>query len=237
MHCTFIGRFLLFAVMVFTAMAFPQEPDEHAEEDFDTGKGLKIRIGLEGGYGCRLARVADNDPLADYLEELKTGLNYGVSLAYIFGLEYGICLRFSQFITSSAMDNDTLISTIDSAIILPGSIENHVTISYVGAGLGQRKILGGGRVLFFNEVTIGALFYTDAFKSVNLSFDRIGSTFGLGGALGFDFMITDNVALGFNVAYVLGSLSSLKINGETVNLDTNEGLTRFDFNLGLRFYR
>jgi hypothetical protein len=237
MHSTFICRFLLFATMVFTAIAFPQEPDGHAEEDFDTGKGLRMRIGLEGGYGYRLARVADKDPLvADYLEELKTGPNYGVSFAYIFGLEYGICLKFSQFFTSNAMDNVTLISTVDGSVIGPGRMADHITISYVCAGLGQRKILGGGRVLFFGEVTIGALLYSDAFKFVDMSYDRTGNTFGFGGALGFDFMISDNLALGLNVAYVMGTLSSEKVNGQTVNLDTNEGLTRFDFNAGLRYY-
>ena len=66
---------------------------------------------------------------------------------------------------------------------------------------------------------------------------RNGGSFGLGFNLGTDFFISENIALGIKTGLLIGWANKLRENGEVIDLDRKENLTRVDITIGLRLYK
>lgn len=236
MKTPFLSALFLFSL----ALTVPCEeiPDDAmlSPELGDTVTMQDLRLNLEGGYSYRTASVGGGVPdvLKSYIEDLMSGSNIAITASYFFGKKYGICLHFSRAMFSNSKGN---LVAYDAAgtVLGTGSVEDDIAISMYSVGLAERHVFKQGKVIFIGNLSLGPVTYVDEAKALGNSLEYKGSTFGFCGLLGLDFKITPNVALGADISYVVATLQSVTINGEDGGT-VNEGLNRFDFNAGVKYY-
>lgn len=214
MKIRFIAR-LAFALLLLPAAALFAQTIEEQQMAGEPVAGPKLpmfRLNVEGGYSYRTAKAVDS-----YYEQLKSGYNVASNMSIFLGQQYGLCFHYSRSMAKAS----------------EGLIEDNVAVSLYSAGLAERRYINGN-VIFVGDMVVGMVTYEDEGRAGAFSGTIKGSTFGLTGLLGFDFMISPSVAVGFDVSYMLGHLSQVTLNGVTQDVD--EGLNRFDFNGGIKYY-
>lgn len=197
----------------------------------------KLRLNVEGGYSYRTAKIPSDMPsdLKIYIEDLMKGYNFAIDLTYFFNTEYGIGIKYSNFSASNFMDNVSYYNelTDESGV---GSMEDNISLSFIGVGITNRKLLGNGNTLLIGNLSAGQLSYNNDSRVIDLPLDIEGSTFGLHALVGLDFFVSEKLGLGGSLSYIIGSLSKIKVNGTNISFSENESLNRFDFNVGLKYY-
>jgi hypothetical protein len=202
----------------------------------------KLRIGITGGYSNRLARIPSgiDESLLSYYKDLKSGFNYGLDFTYYFNYRSGIGIKFNKY--------RSIVSPIDIYIELPdgtietGKMSDDVTIRYLGLAYSFKGKAAQNTGWFFGDVGFGLLGYRDnAVLIDNLLIE--GNTFGYNVDFGYDFRLSEGLALGFQISLFTGILTSVDVTmdekKETVDLeeDSYEGLGRFDISVALRFLK
>ena len=64
-----------------------------------------------------------------------------------------------------------------------------------------------------------------------------GKNIGISGTIGLDFLITKDFAIGIDFSYLYGKITNIKVNGESVDIEEDESMNRWDFNIGLKLFR
>jgi hypothetical protein len=197
----------------------------------------KMRLSIEGGYSYRTAKIPSGmvSEVEDYLKELKTGFNLSIDLAYFFHREYAIALKYSRFSSSNSMDNIYYEDT-NTGQTGYGTIEDKISIAYIGLGVTQRLIAGSGSGLLIGHLSVGQLNYNNDSKVIYIPIDIEGSSFGLHGLIGLEYFVSEKVGLGGSFSYLYGNMKEIKANGEQFTSSEGESLNRLDFNLGIKLY-
>ncbi len=195
----------------------------------------KMRLNVCGGYGLRTARIPSNtDPqVKDYLNELKKGFLYEMSAVY-FKHHYGVGVHFSRFYTSSSINHVVVYDQYGNRHI--GMMSESITVSFLGVGVTNRYFLRNPNTLVVSTLAAGPIFFNDDASLLDIPMDIEGTTFGLHGLVGLEFVITDHFGFGGSISYLIGSLTKIKANGQEITLDQEESLKRVDFNLGFKYY-
>ena len=91
------------------------------------------------------------------------------------------------------------------------------------------------------EFYIGYMGYKDKAEEFGLNYTLSGKTIGFGVGFGYDYRLTKNVAIGAELSYYQGIISTFLyddgVHKRDIELgDSKEGLGRLNLKAGLRFY-
>jgi len=198
----------------------------------------KFRFALQGGYSYRLAKILsglDNE-FEDYIRGLKSGYNIGGDFNYFINEKnsLGVNISFSQ--AKNTMSDVALIDS-DGNIIAVGFMKDDIRLFYLGPSYTMRSSYDEGKSYILGSFSFGYLSYKDNAYVVNTEIDIKGSTIGLGISIGGDIIISENIAFGIQASVLLGFLDKIIVDGQSLDLNESENLTRIDLSLGLRFYK
>lgn len=197
------------------------------------------RFVLNIGWGWQTAKIPDdlNQFEKDYLNELKSGSQYGAEYNYFINERTGIGVVFNLFHSSNATYASAQSAT---GTIMSGKLSDDINIIYIAPSISWRILSPTKMNAFLAGISIGYLHYRDDAEFISSS-ATTGGTVGLSYDLSYDLGLTNKTALGFGLSWKLGTLSSLNVNqhgsSRTIQLDNDHrlGLGHIDLSLGLRF--
>lgn len=188
----------------------------------------RVRFSLDLGLSQRTAKTHEDIPFAleDYMQDLKSGTNYAVSISTFFSESSGIGIKWS---THSSRANDGLLNG--------SSVNDHMLINYIGPYYSTRIANLSKKNIWYFNAGLGYLGYTNNGKFVT-NYSIKGQTIGLNLDMGHDFMLSDKFALGFQASFVIGALTEVTDGSRSIELEEEdrESLNRLDLTFGLRFY-
>jgi len=199
-----------------------------------------FRAALTGGWSYRVAPISSgmSPYLEKYMKDLKSGYHYGVDLSYYFSEQLGFGLKGYNYRSKNELNNVSV--TMSDGSTQYGTLSDNISISFIGPFFSTRLLDGKKRNSLLLNFGIGYMGYLD--KAVLISdFTMKGSTVGLSWDIGYDIGLSKNIAIGFQLSYMIGTLTQYKlsdgINTETIRLQQGnyEGLSRIDVSIGLRF--
>ncbi len=200
----------------------------------------RFRAAINGGWSYRLAKLADNIPsdFEQYMKDLKSGYHYGIDLSYYFSEQLGVGFKYNTFRSKNEIDK--IYVTLPNGYNQYGKMSDDVSINFMGPFISVRFLDLNKKNSLLLNLGLGYMGYND--KAVLISDYTIkGSSFGLSWDIGYDIGLSENLGLGFQLSYMVGSLTQYDrfdgINTETVKLGKGsyENLSRIDLSIGLRF--
>ncbi len=198
----------------------------------------KFRFNAEYGYSSLRIKPEDNiDPIfKDYVNELKSGSNFSMDVCCFVSYYYGVGLVYSNFSTSGFIDGIYAVDITTGRELGPGRIEDNITVSFIGPAFFERKALIPQKLLLISNIAIGRISYVNDGTIITEPVTIKGNTIGFSGAIGLDFFIAKDFAIGIDFSYLIGKIGKYKINNQTVDLEEDESMNRWDFNIGLKYY-
>lgn len=203
-------------------------------ESFDTFS--KTRITLQGGYTYRIAKLPDdiNSEYESHLNNLKSGFHLGSDINYFMNKNnaFGVSVSYSN--AKSTLQD---VSGVDEFgnIIATGDLTENIKLLYFGPSYFSRYINPNGKTHWLYSMTAGYYTYDEDFEWLGETVDITGGTVGFGFSLGVDFLSSENLALGLQVSALMGWLNKFNVDGDEVDLDESENLSRIDLTFGIRF--
>jgi hypothetical protein len=196
---------------------------------------FKAQVGLQFGLGQHFnayAKPSSSPLLQNVVQDIKTGSQWSVDASLIIKKHYGLGIKYTQHASD----------IFYYGLTVP-------TSSAQSSSLGTQKDIGTVQTIAVNfsyiqAVSRKALFHADlALGQSTFSSDGLflaqptaikSSAISVSGGSGFDFFVTPNLALGFDLSLLLGSVAKEQINGERI--DFKQNLNRVDVNVGIRYY-
>ena len=210
-------------------------------DSLKTRQNYHVQIALNGGYAMRTARFSDDisGDYKNYLRKLMRGPVFGAAIR--FNIKNGITLglHYDKFLSSNA----TYVYTYDDeGNYYEGTMSNVHSITFIGVSLGALTANSqNGKHMLNVECLAGYLGYEDSAEEFGYKYTLSGQTIGLGLGFGYDYRITQHIAIGVEASYYIGALSKATYDDgtyhEVVDLgNSKEGLQRFNIKAGIRFY-
>lgn len=199
-----------------------------------------FRAAINGGWSYRVAKLADNIPsdFERYMKDLKSGYHYGLDLSYYFSEQLGIGLKYYVYKSKNSID-DIYVTRPDGST-QNGKMSDDISIDFIGPFFSTRLLNATKKNSLILNLGIGYMGYKD--KTVLITDYTIkGNTLGLCWDIGYDIGISENLAIGFQFSYMIGTLTKYELfdgtKTETIKLekDNYESLSRIDLSIGLRF--
>jgi hypothetical protein len=202
----------------------------------------QFRIAFNAGYSYRTARIADNIPteFKEYTQGLKSGYNLGGNITYFNTEIFGLGATCNVFKSSNSIANASMDVGDGMGTVVTGTLQENISILFAGPTFTTRLFSHSKENSFFASYSLGLLRYTDKIIMVD-DYKMYGNTIGYALDLGYDWKVSEDLALGIQLSFFSGYLTSYKFtNGfstQTVKLDRGEyeGLGRIDLSVGLRF--
>ncbi len=213
---------------------------ELTSEDLDEAvvKLPSFRIAVNGGYSYRIAKVLDEyTELEPYIRELKKGVHWSVSGIGYIDESLGIGLKYSCFNSENSMKNVEYTNIY--GVREQGNISDDIRIHFIGPVISARLYNHNKTNSWILSYGLGYMHYVDH-TYVGGDFKISGGTLGQSYDIGYDVGLSKNLALGFQLSFLSGKITKIKVsNGydtQSMKLDedSQEGLGRFDFSVGLR---
>ena len=199
--------------------------------DFLQIRKYKAKIGLAYGFGQHPNSYTFS-PLVpdvqDYIQNLFGGTNIIGEAGLFLSPRYNVGLKYVRHTTKAEIYS--LKADAD-----PATINDDITIQNFMFQVGFHQS-ASRMVIFQANAAIGGLFYNNQRQIDSETLDITGTSFSaiLGG--GVDFLLSRNVALGFELAYLMGGVKDPQVSGDTGVIEGKQRLNRFDINAGVRFY-
>lgn len=199
----------------------------------------KIKYGISSGWSYRPIEIK-NYPigLKDYIENLKTGLNLGLSFSYSTHAVVSYGLKYNLFLSNNSLDNFNYVDSLGNPI-KTGKVKNNIQIHYIGPTLSTRAPIGKRRFLI--DISLGYLYYRENAIVVDPMIIT-GGTLGFNLNLQYEFPISDKLSIGLLGGVNLGTLQKLTYDygdySETYefeNPEEYESLIRYDLSLTFNF--
>jgi len=240
----YLTTILLITVIVFSGFLSNAQNSSDTLPEIQTSKTLpKFRIGAQIGYGYRTAPIdAYASPeMKTHNTKLKNNLCFGADMSYYFKKNFGIGIKYNGIYAGSLSTN---IRLLQNDLIYHGLLSEKIGIHFMGGFLSTRFFPNTNNKHFvFVNVGAGYVRFRDNMIIINLPVKITGNTAAFVAELGYDFWVTKHLAIGFQVAMMIGSLKFIDITvgneTERVALDKlqRENLTHVDITLGFRFYK
>ncbi len=225
-------KIIVALLVLCNSFVFAQEVNEKVT------KKQNIFLDISGGFGGRLGKTKGSNNLEKrHAQNLKTGFSYDVSLYIRLAEDKNsfIGLKYNSFQKRSVMNG--VYVTAPNGQEGYGEFSDDIAISYYGLSYLYSKENSKGAFNF--DFGLGYVNYCD--KAVYLNDYKIkGGTLGFYTSGSYYFKVTDYIMLGPKIGVLLGSLSSIKVDGagfhDEIELDGNEkeSLSRIDLSFGAR---
>lgn len=200
-----------------------------------------FRIAVSSGWSYRTASISSDTPsdFKNYTQNLKSGFHYEAGISYYFTELLGIGLKYNEFLSSNKIEN-VYVTYFDDTTEY-GSMSDNIRIKFIGPVFTTRLFNSSKKNCLLTDLGLGYMDYRNKAFLVSTPINIKGSTVGLYWSVGYDLGISENLALGFQVSLLTGTLTQLTtFNGtstQKVKLDKDkyENLSRIDLSIGLRF--
>lgn len=200
----------------------------------------QFKFAINGGYSYQTARVGGNVPsdFKNYVKQLKSGYHFASDLTYYISEPLGFGLKYLLFRSSNSLDNiyrDDLNGNREY-----GKMSDDLKIWFFGPTFSTRLLSHDKSNAFNINLSLGYMGYSNN-KVIVDKYKMTGSTIGFSYDIGYDFGLSENLSLGFQVSYLSGNLFEYDWNDgiitKTIELEEDqfESLNRLDFSIGLRF--
>ena len=202
----------------------------------------RFRAAFNFGWSYRLSKVSDNIPsdFRDYMQNLRSGYMLGLEMSYFMSKPFGLGVKYSVHRSKNDMSPVTIM--YENGYTRTGQMSDNISISFIGPTFTIRGLNKDMKNSFIMSIGLGYLAYKDVAVLID-DFTLKGSTMGLCWDIGYDIGLSKGVALGFMLSLITGKLTSYDISDgfttQTIKLDSDEqeGLSRIDLSIGLRFIR
>jgi hypothetical protein len=194
-------------------------------------------LALRGGYTYRFAEIPE-DLTADFenhLKGLKNGYNLGADIHIFSSEKNGFGISGSMTNAKSTLSDVALTDDLGNILAI-GDLEEDISLYYVGPSYMSRLVNSIGNVHFLYTLTAGYYAYQEEMSFLGESIDIKGGSIGFGISVGMDFLASENFALEAQVSVLMGWLSKFDIDGQSVDLEESENLSRIDLTLGIRLF-
>jgi hypothetical protein len=203
----------------------------------------KFRIGINGGYSYRFARINESgsSEIDNYMKKLKSGNQFSVDACFFLSESLGLGIKYSQH-NSKANYGTVYLDFNRDGIVDTGQMNDDITISFFGPQITTQIPSKNKTNTWVSSFAIGYLSYNDAGNMV-VPITLKGSTIGLVGDIGYQVGISKNLAIAVSLSYTLGVLTQFESTTggytNTIKLDKEnyENLGRLDFSVGLIFHK
>lgn len=208
------------------------------EYNVPKNKYQKIRLSFDGGLGFRTKKIDEDSPqlIKDFYTKLKSGYQYGFWAQYFLSKNLGIGLKYNHFQSQNAIHYYVQYNSWQQAEYVQNE---EINIDFIGPSFGIRGMHNKNRNSFMTYMGIGYLHFLDRVLSSGIN--ATASTYGLAVGINYDIKIAENLAIGLDVSYIMGTLSKIKIsdgiNTETSTLEHNDNLHHLDISIGLRLIK
>jgi len=199
------------------------------------------RVAFNTGWSYRTAPVSDgfSSSAKQYIEGLKSGYHFSAEAAYYFTESLGLG---GKLLYSNASNSANNISTsIPGGGSFSGNTSDDISVTFAGPYFAMRMFDAKKANAFILNFGIGYLGYTDRTVVGSNNLKVTGSTAGFLMDLGYDILISKNCSIGFQLALLGGTLTSVDVSDgyQTKNItltkEQYESLGRIDLSVGIRF--
>ncbi|WP_187263540.1 porin family protein [Pontibacter beigongshangensis] len=202
----------------------------------------KVRLGINGGWSTRIAKVTDNvsPDYKQYIKDLKQGYHLGADATYYFSEQMGFGLKYSTYKASNEAE---IYGQSSGGGRMRGKMSDAISINFIGPTFNTRSLDITRKNTIHFGAGLGYMGYRNNNTIANENLKITGGTLGLSWDVGYDMALTDNMALGLQLSLLAGTLSKIQVQKGfstttvTLDKDNREGLARIDVSVGLRFMK
>ncbi len=179
----------------------------------EKSKLSSFRLAIAGGYARRLGKILKtNDPAADQVSrDLANGFALDTEIQYYFNDVYGMALNVNYVRTYGEGQN---VHVQDMTI---SDYRETQHILFVGPAFAMRY--DTRKWLITSSLGLGPLFYTDKMLLNRNELKGTNVSFGMNVGLGAEYKLSSHLAAGLKLSYTVGSVNSLKVNGQKMNFE------------------
>lgn len=232
---------LIALLLIFQCSMGQTSPSLVSAENATENPHQKIRFAVQGGYGYRLAPLADDTPpaLQEYSNNLKSGFSLALDAAYFLKPTWGLGLKYSRFGSEESMGNMQV--TYPDGGSVQGTISDEISIHFIGPSYISEYAFRNPKHSMYGAISLGYLSYLDRAGMAQQVLEVKGATFGAALDLGYDYTVSKNITLGAQASLTGGSLNKFQvkdgIHERTVTLEegSQENLSRLDLTAGVKF--
>ena len=190
----------------------------------------KFRIVLNTGFTYQFGGY-ENHP-STYARQLRTFLHLGADIQFFPTDGFGFGVKYNRTSTSAQENFNPFFAQAFNA----STIDEKVRFHYIGFSLLSRQPRGSDQYILYS-ITGGKVMYRDdGFKDTNTPFFEHGDSFALELAIGYDYILDSNLAVGIGFALNIGRINEYDTPNGTVN-GADFDVSRFDATIGLRFLK
>lgn len=208
------------------------------EYTFDLNEAA-LRFAFSGGasWGTDGAPEDASQFFKDYTRKVNSGWSYKLEFNYFLKSRFAIGGMLENFITKAKIEDVTFTNTVTNESRV-GVLSDDVNITYLGPLLTYHIDTRKDNFTVFLGAGAGPVWYTDEFERVDKAFAS-GNTIGFHLSASTDFILMNNLMLGFEVSATLANLNSYEIeddNGTQTITEAND-ITRVSLSVGIRFIK
>lgn len=181
-----------------------------------------VLFSFDYAYSLRLGEVDGSIP-SSIAKQLKNGTSFTAQFGYFYANTAGFGLIYNRHSTH--------------AVSTTSSIDDKVIISYVAPVFYFQNASDMNKAVFTSGFSIGYLGFNEKLSSPQGGFNLKGSSLGVGLHAYIGSQVNDVVRLSFKASFIAGSLSSVVINGQSVQLpeDQRENLSTLSLGASIGF--
>ncbi len=195
------------------------------------------------GYGFSLSGDHDNllqnyNTVENHNSKMRHGIDYRLDYEYNFHKNFAAGVVFNMYNAfDSYYEGDKML----------GSSSDDRWIFFVGPSFMAHTNVISERYVFFAKATAGLMNFRNVQRCLVNSTDLLGNpsqsmvgttykryTFGYGLSAGASYIFNKYLSLDCSIGYMGGSVSKVKANDKTFELDENEDLSRLNINVGIK---
>lgn len=206
----------------------------------ETSSGPRIRAAVQGGLVYRFGKIDEslNQDTRDFYKKMKKGRDYGADLTFYLNGGYGFGAKYSK---ASAYNSIYGTVTYNDGTQETGTISDNIDLTFIGVYASASTARLGSKHIFFLNYGVGYLGYYE--KSLMLDEAIMtGSTLATYSGLGYDYLLSDHLAIGAEITLLTGTLRAFTqtSDGQTqtyvLNSDEALNVSHISADIGIRLY-
>ncbi|MBI4947602.1 MAG: hypothetical protein HY840_14510 [Bacteroidetes bacterium] len=199
-------------------------------------------IGINGGMGNLTGKIPDglSPQEVSYMKKLRRVYCFAADVNFYTYKSSGFGIKYSMMRTKKSIDNELAVNT-STGQIATGLMQDDITIQFIGPSLFECVRLGKSQsFLLSSRLAIGYVAFKNDVILIE-DYKRESNTIGGSWDLGFDYLLTKNVAVGINFSTTIARTRDYRVDGTAVNnmnieFESRENLSRLDIAIGIKGY-
>lgn len=206
---------VIFTLFAFTSTALGQEKTQNSIE-YEVVESYKdFRFAIGGGYALRLGKITDagDANLNEMSKKLRHGYTVDADAQYFFKESWGLGIN-ANWVSSNTSGSNVSIPGLERTINNYKETQNMLFVGPSYAGRTETD-----KFLLVSTISVGPLFYLDRMTLDGVAVDAKKTTFGVNAGIAGEYKLNATTGLGLKLSYTLGSINSVNIEGQNVDMD------------------